>query len=378
MALAGRSQVAEARGYLSGTDFESAFIGTLNAVLEAGEDVQGDDSLSIGAGRSSREVLNYGFTLADGRDRLLLARPISAIGAIGRFVWMLSGSDRLADIAFYEPKVRPFSDDGVSVPGSDYGARLFRPRPGLDQVHEALGVLRSERGSRRAAAAVFHPEDAGRSSRDIPCTFGLLWHVRGDALHATTLMRSNNAWTLLPYNVFEFTLLAELMAADLGVAFGSYHHHAVSMHLYHDNLDDARHIGESGPLSTGASRLPHVPADRPFEKVAGLLAFETEVRYRAAALDELAVRSYLDRAVEMGPFWSDIAGVLVAAAVRNAGLADSVDDLLRVLGPPFDAMVQRDLGTLVNVNRVTPTETAKLEVAIVRSQLNAPPPGGND
>lgn len=125
-------------------------------------------------------------------------------------------------------------------------------------------------------------------------------------------MRSNNVWTLLPYNIFEFTLLAEFMAADLGVALGTYHHHAVSMHLYANNLDEA------------------------------------------------AVRSYLDRAVEMGPFWSDLAGVLVAAAVRNAGLADSVEAVLDVLGPPFDTMVQRDLGTLVAIDKVTRPRTAKL------------------
>lgn len=358
--------------------FEPAFVGTLRDVLDSGVDVTvADGSMSVGSGRTSREVLNYGFTLADGRDRLLLARPISAIGAIGRLVWMLAGNDRLADIAYYEPKVGGFTDDGLSVPGSDYGARLFRPRPGLDQVREAGRILATEVGTRRAAAAVYHPEDAGRTSHDIPCTFGLLWHVRDGALHATTLMRSNNAWTLLPYNVFEFTLLAEILAADLGVPLGSYYHHAVSMHVYEEHLGVAEAAIRS-PHEGALPQLPAIPVDEPWARVRDLLALESGLRYRAAAIDDIAVRDYLRRARDLGPFWSEIATVLIAAAVRNGKLADSTGEVLGALSEPLRSLVTLDFAPLLHGDTTTKPDTAQLWLQLIRGQLQQPAEGGND
>ena len=112
----------------------------------------------------------------------------------------------------FKERVLGFSDDTMTMPGSDYGKRLFMPEPGLDQVTAIVERLQQDPGTRRALATIYRPEDAVRTSKDIPCALGLAFHVRGGALHMTMMMRSNAAWTLLPYNIFEFTLLGELIS----------------------------------------------------------------------------------------------------------------------------------------------------------------------
>lgn len=161
---------------------------------------------------------------------------------------MMAGNDRLDDVRFYESAglggdrsqgVGRFSDDRLAITGSNYGQRLFRPRPGLDQVESCVRLIRQDPNTRRAAMTVYQPEDAGRESGDIPCTFGVLLGPRDGRLHQTVVMRSNNAWHLLPYNIFEFTLLGEVIASEVNLELGTYHHFAVSMHLYSRNLEQA-------------------------------------------------------------------------------------------------------------------------------------------
>lgn len=109
--------------YLQVDDADAAYAETLSRVLDHGEVVKGGESLSVGAGKDSHELLNYSVVLSNPREKLIFneVRRIYLPGAVARFVRMMAGSDRLADIAFYEPKVKSFSDDGIAVPGSSYG-----------------------------------------------------------------------------------------------------------------------------------------------------------------------------------------------------------------------------------------------------------------
>ena len=111
---------------------------------------------------------------------------------------MMAGSDRLDSISYYSEGIKHFSDDDFIVPGSNYGTRLFYARPGLDQITNVVNILKKDPTSRRAMATIFQPEDTARTSTDIPCTYGLSFLVREDKLNVTTIMRSNNAWKLLP------------------------------------------------------------------------------------------------------------------------------------------------------------------------------------
>ncbi|WP_247542437.1 thymidylate synthase [Bradyrhizobium sp. 146] len=258
-----------------------AFAETLKAVRNSGHFVASDDSASIGSGRSTTEIINFSMEVESPRDRLILnpQRPMNIVTSVARFVWMMSGNNRLEDIAFYEPKVSKFTDDNLTVPGSDYGMRMFQPRPGLDQISGILQELRKRKQSRRATVAVFHPEDAVRQgSADIPCTFGLNFLIRDGQLYSTTIMRSNNAVQLLPFNLFEFSMLAEVIAVEAGVELGPMTHLALSMHVYENDIASVDSIVE-GARKAPASLMEAMPGD-PLKKINHLAQMEARLRHR--------------------------------------------------------------------------------------------------
>src|SRR5690348_12423885 len=98
-----------------------AFLGVVRHLLAVGTHVAPVNIGSDNARRSGTfEQIDYGVYVEDPIDRIVsnnvcrLNLPV----AVARFVWMMSASNRLADIAFYEPKVKGFTDDGIIVPGS--------------------------------------------------------------------------------------------------------------------------------------------------------------------------------------------------------------------------------------------------------------------
>jgi thymidylate synthase len=317
-------------------NLDEAFVTVLSDLLYQGIAVRAGSSLSVGSEKLTRELLNDSFELSSGRDRLLYnpRKPINLTGALGRFVWMMSGSDRLSDIQYYEPKVTFFSDDGITVPGSNYGTRLFEARPGLNQITNVIHLLKECKHTRRAAATICHPEDTGRKSRDIPCTFGLLYNVRDGLLHSTTIMRSNNAWILLPYNVFEFSLLAEIIAAEVGVEPGPYYHFAASMHIYESDFSLAENALNIECLRNRA-QMPRVPIDRPWHRLQELLRYEIQLRTNYAGLNAGTYKPFLKAAEDLGDFWDQLGLILLVHALRKVDERDLCQEVLAQIGEPY-------------------------------------------
>ena len=329
-------------------DFETAWIRELRELLRRGRPVRIGESLSVASGEVTIELLNRSFDLWNPRDRLVYnpIRRFNLPRAVGRFLWMMAASDRVSDIEYYEPRARRFSDDGVTIPGSDDGRRLFAARPGLDQIARVVELLDREEHSRRGAVAVYLPEDAGRRSHDIPCTLSLAYNVRQGDLHATTLMRANDALGVMPYDVFLFSLLAEFVARSLGIPLAQYHHFAVSMHIYERDRARVEAIVAS-PRSPQAMAMAPMPADDLRDQMDRLLAFERDLRADAPATDDARVLGgYLRRADdELHPYWRDFADLLVFHAstrASNIGPDESstAHTVLERLGAPFRPLVR--------------------------------------
>ena len=62
--------------------------------------------------------------------------------------------------------------------------------------------------------------------------------VRDNKLEWTQIMRSNDIYLGLPYNLIQFTSLQEIIAGWLKINVGSYCHYSDSLHLYHKDLND--------------------------------------------------------------------------------------------------------------------------------------------
>jgi hypothetical protein len=251
---------------------------------------------------------------------------------------MMAASDRLADIAFYEPKVRFFSDNAISVPGSSYGQRILSPRPGLNQLNAVIRRLKRDPHSRRAAISVYQAEDAVRKSKDIPCTFGIFYHVRDGRLTSTTLMRSNNAFVLLPYNLFEFSLLAEVVARQLGVPLGPLTHHAVSMHVYEENFLEAQDVVDcwGRGIDRPASNV-EMPSDpKPLHQIRELVILEAELRHGSAALSGSNIEEWISKgASKLHPYWQQLYYLLLLHVAKRNDDRRALESLKTVIEEPW-------------------------------------------
>lgn len=118
-----------------------------------------------------------------------------------------------------------FSDDGLTLPGS-YGWRI------VPLIGDVLNKLREDKDSRQAVIPVLRASDFCTDSKDVPCTETVQFMIRDGKLDCFVNMRSNDFFWGLPYDVFQFTVLHEVVANTLGVGLGRYHHYTASMHVY--------------------------------------------------------------------------------------------------------------------------------------------------
>jgi hypothetical protein len=291
----------------------------VDQVLRRGHRVSGDAPYI--------ELLNQMLCQEDVRRRVL-STPHSSFNpaiAVARLIWHLGRRSKLSAIEFYEPRARLFSDDGQVLPGSNTGSRIFGDEGGVDQIQRLISRLAEDQSSRRAAAVVWRPEDATRASRDIPCTLALTCHLRAEKLVTTVTMRSNNALRLLPYNLFEFTMLAELIAVELGVEPGPYWHSVLSLHVFDADEERAAEL-LAGDKSMDGARMPPVPGPHPLREAEQLAAHEERMRLTFASRDWGRLPALVEQAeAELHPYWFGLYATVAFFCSKRA--SSSVLDL---------------------------------------------------
>jgi hypothetical protein len=241
--------------------------------------------------------------------------------AAARFLYLLTGRRDLKSIAPFSGGVRKFSADGIYLGGSAYGAKLFGDQPGTDQIRRCADLIASRPNTKRAAATLFPPYTGNETSVDVACCLGIVFVPRSGILDASVIMRANDALRLLPYNVFEFSMLAELVARLTGLDAGTYRHLAVSMHLRGDgDLKLASEFCASPvPCTVDMGRMP----DLTWDTVTALVSLGnalSDCLSGPPGLLESRTPDIVSRAQSLaGPYWRD---VLATAAAR--GLARKV------------------------------------------------------
>ena len=201
------------------------------------------DVLTRGAARLVRGYETTEFVGA----HLILTEPKSSIidtpernlnkaFQVAEMIWILSGSDDLDTIAYYNKNMRKFSDDGKVLAGA-YGPRL---KP---QFKYALECLKSDHGTRQAVMTIWTPNPA--RSKDIPCTVRMQLIRSDNKLDMVVYMRSNDIYLGLPYDISTFTMIQLLFAHELGLEPGIYHHMVGSLHAYKSDYEKIKSIAKA-------------------------------------------------------------------------------------------------------------------------------------
>jgi len=190
-------------------------------------------------------------------------RNNSLPAACAETLWILAGRNDIDWLSFYLPRAADFSDDG-EVWRAGYGPRLRRwisygggvnpdyspYEHSTDQLKFVVDELRTNPPSRRAVIGIFDPYKDSIfpiKTKDFPCTQSLSFMVRNGHLDLAVFIRSNDlVWGWSGVNVFEFTVLQELVADMVGLPVGYYHHVANNLHVYDRHFRMVRRIADTG------------------------------------------------------------------------------------------------------------------------------------
>lgn len=155
--------------------------------------------------RQSTVCVDMGFPLV-----VVPQRKLNYSFAAAEALWILNGDNRVETIAPYNPNIAQFSDDGVIFNGA-YGPRI------QSQLDFVIKKLLDDRDTRQAVLTIWTPKPL--PSKDTPCTVAMAFMIRDDRLHCCVFMRSSDVWLGLPYDIFNFTLVAARVACQ----FNSFH-----------------------------------------------------------------------------------------------------------------------------------------------------------
>lgn len=153
--------------------------------------------------------------------------------------WILSGDNRVETIAPYNKNISAFSDDGEVFAGA-YGP------PIENQLDYVVRTLVNDPDTRQAILTIWRQNPG--PSKDIPCTVAADFKIRDGKLNAHVFMRSSDVWLGIPYDIFNFSMLAALVCGKVNeinhscgeqLELGTLFLTAASSHLYARNLDDA-------------------------------------------------------------------------------------------------------------------------------------------
>lgn len=201
----------------------SAWLETVDAVLKYGNPIsprrQGTWEI-VGA----RSVFDMNYPVVTNA-----ARKLSYRFMLAEAIWILSGSNKVEDIAPYNKNMVQFSDDGVTFFGA-YGPRV------VSQLLYVASKLMQDIMTRQAVMTIWKINPI--PSKDIPCTIGSQFLIREERLHVIHTMRSSDVWLGWPYDVFSFTMVATWLCIWLrqqgmkDLTLGSFVLNAGSQHIY--------------------------------------------------------------------------------------------------------------------------------------------------
>lgn len=182
-------------------------------------------------GQGTRETLNHQ-TCVDMTHPVVTntGRALNYKFMVAEALWMLQGSDKLADLTQFCKRMADFSDDGVILNGA-YGPKYWH------QLAFVVNKLKEDPDTRQAVMSFWRPNP--EPSKDIPCTCTLQFLIRGDFIHLNVFMRSQDVWLGWPYDVFSFTMLCCYVALHMRqpLSLGTLTITAGSQHLYDRDAD---------------------------------------------------------------------------------------------------------------------------------------------
>lgn len=235
---------------IESTNFADAWMHLLQRLFYHGEPASP-------RGQGIKEIRYVQLTVHDGLANILQndIRQINYKFMVAEWLWIWFGHQDVATIRQYNKIIANFSDDGVKFNGA-YGPKIIAQWPQIE------GLLRRDMDTRQAVVQIYAPQFG--ETRDVPCTLAVQFMIRRGLLETCVLMRSSDIWLGLPYDYYNFSQLANIMASSLGVGVGKVVFHLGSSHLYAKDDEKAGQIVLKA-VPTQSFRSPRFTAPPPPE-----------------------------------------------------------------------------------------------------------------
>jgi thymidylate synthase len=306
--------------------------------------------------QSTREMLHTLFTIDDPRQRIVFSRPINPAFAIAEVIWILSGSNDVRFLHFWNPRMMRFSDDKITLHGA-YGYRLgIRPKLSadasqqlrhdnkqqtthIDQIKAAYEALAHTPHSRQVVLQIW---DSTRDlpgpqprSKDIPCNLVSHLLIRDGKLDWLQVMRSNDLIWGTPYNFIQFTTIQEILAGWLKIDLGTYTHLSNSLHIYERHWQAMESLYKSeqakSPLNKADLRLgSYSEWEAVWSRIVNSTLLLTR-RTQASALLQI-----IQEVADLPPAYLEWMHLLTAEALRRRGHASLAEDIIKGAGSYYE------------------------------------------
>ncbi len=214
--------------HLVGNSMNALYPALLQQVLINGEE-------TAPRGQKTVEVRPFVFELTNPMNRMITLpeRKLNTAFALVEALQLVAATENAPQQLRFNSKIVDWVDPTIHQTEIPYGVAI------RDQIVPIIDELKRDPDSRRAVMTIYE----GRYRKDllnVPCTCSLQFFVREGHVELTVYMRANDLWWGTPYDVFQFTMLQELIAIGLEKPMGKYVHVAGSGHLYEPMYDKAQ------------------------------------------------------------------------------------------------------------------------------------------
>ena len=237
---------------VEGTTIYDAWVNQLRALLEHGVESSPRD-------QRTKEVLGLQLRIRQASKNVIVdvQRKLNYKFLVGQWLTTSAGVED-HHLARYNSKITSYEDDGRGGKYPSYGPRL------LPQWPFVLKQLMDDRNTRQAVASIWEAQHI-EELRYVPCTLSLQFLLRPKVLsslenvqrgalepplllHTVATMRSSDAWLGIPYDAFNFSQLANILAGVMTLTLrrkiylGDLVMNLGSSHLYEQHWETARSL----------------------------------------------------------------------------------------------------------------------------------------
>jgi thymidylate synthase len=243
-------------------------------VLDEGEprkDRTGTGTLSI-FGAQCRYDLRHGFPL-------LTTKKVLWTGVVRELLWFLKGSTNIRDELTQHTPIWDAWADADGNLGPIYGHQWrrwgapFTPHandrtpieperqgPGIDQLREAVALIRKDPTSRRIIVSAWNVSDLPHMALP-PCHAFFQFYVQGGRLDMQLYQRSADIALGVPFNIASYALLLMMVAQECELEPGVFIHTLGDAHIYLNHVEGLKLQLEREPYPLPRVSIAKKPLD---------------------------------------------------------------------------------------------------------------------